>query len=87
MENWYITPDILEIKALDGYKIYIKFENGEEKIYNMEEMIKKYKIYSNLENKEYFKKMKIRKDTIEWENGEDIAPEYLYHDSIPIKNM
>lgn len=84
MKDWYITPDIIEVKALDDYKIYLKFKNGEEKIYDMNNFIKNYKMYSKLKDKEYFQKIKIRKDTIEWENGEDIAPEYLYHDSIPI---
>ena len=32
MDNWYITPDIAEVKALDEYKLYLKFETGEEKI-------------------------------------------------------
>ena len=32
-------------------------------------------------NKEYFKKVKPRGETIEWENGEDICPENLYYDS------
>lgn len=84
MKDWYITPDIIDVKALDDYKIYLKFKNGAEKIYDMNYSIKNYKIYSKLKDKEYFQKIKIRKDTIEWENGEDIAPEYLYHDSIPI---
>lgn len=84
MENWYITPDIVETKALEDYKLYLKFENGEEKIFNMTDLINNHKLYSRLKDKNYFKKVKIRKDTVEWENGEDIAPEALYHDSIPI---
>lgn len=86
MKDWYITPDIIQAKALDDYKIYLKFKNGEEKIYDMNSFIKNYKMYSNLKDKEYFQKIKIRKDTIEWKNGEDIAPEYLYHNSIPVEN-
>ncbi len=84
MENWYITPDIIEVKALDNYKLYLKFKNGEEKIFDMTDLINNHKFYFKLENKDYFKKVKIRKDTVEWENGEDVAPESLYHDSIPI---
>lgn len=50
----------------------------------MNDSIKNYKMCYKLKDKEYFQKIKIRKNTIERENGEDIAPEYLYHDSIPI---
>lgn len=77
-----LTPDITEVSALDNYYLYIKFQTGEEKVYNMEETIKKLKFYNKLKDREYFKKVKPRGDTIEWENGEDVAPEKLYYESI-----
>lgn len=80
-----MTPDIIEVKALEQYKIYLKFSNGEEKIYDMKETIEKIKYFNKLKNIEYFKNDKPRGDTVEWENGEDIAPENLYYDSIPVK--
>ena len=47
-------------------------------------------VLSNMANQtyEYFKNVKISKTgiTIEWEDGEDIAPENLYYDSNAIKN-
>lgn len=82
MENWYITPDILEVKALDNYRLYLIFGNGEEKIFDMKSIINNSKMYFRLVNKEYFQNVKTRGDTVEWENGEDVAPEELYHNSI-----
>lgn len=87
MQNWYITPDIKEVKVLEDYKLYLMFETGEEKIFDMSELIKNSKMYVKLSNKDYFKNVKIRKDTIEWINGEDVAPEYLYHNSVPINKI
>ena len=77
-------PDIVDVKALKQYYVYLKFSNGEEKIYDMKEHIEKIKYYQKLKNREYFKNIKTRGDTIEWENGEDVAPEKLYYDSIPL---
>ena len=53
----------------------------------MKEMLDK-KYYQKLKDYEYFKNVKISKTgiTIEWEDGEDIAPENLYYDSNAIKN-
>ncbi len=82
MENLYITPDILEVKALDNYRLYLIFGNGEEKIFDMKSIINNSKMYFRLVNKEYFQNVKTRGDTVEWENGEDVAPEELYHNSI-----
>lgn len=79
------TPDIIEVKALEQYQIYLKFSNGEEKIYDMKETIEKIKYFSKLKNIEYFKNVKPRGDTVEWEDGEDIAPENLYYNSIPVE--
>ena len=44
----YITPDIIEVKALEEYKIYIKFETNEEKIYDMKTLINKIEYYKKL---------------------------------------
>lgn len=80
-----MTPNIIEVKALEHYQIYLKFSNGEEKIYDMKETIEKIKYFSKLKNIEYFKNVKPRGDTVEWEDGEDIAPENLYYNSIPVE--
>ncbi len=77
----YIVPNPIEIKVLENYKIWIKFKNGEEKIFDMKKYVDQ-KFYQKLKDKKYFEKVKIAGNTIEWENGEDIAPENLYYDSI-----
>lgn len=79
-----LIPDIIEVKALDNYNVYLKFKNGEEKIYDMKDHIAKIKYFNKLKNKEYFKRVTPRGDTVEWENGEDVAPENLYYNSIPV---
>jgi len=78
-------PDIIEVKALEEYFIYLKFSNGEEKIYDMKDTIETIEYFKNLKNRKYFENVKPRGDTIEWENGEDVAPENLYYNSIPVK--
>ena len=63
----YIVPNPIEVRAIEKYKIYIKFKNGEEKILDMKEMLDK-KYYQKLKDYEYFKNVKISKTgiTIEW---------------------
>jgi len=83
----YIVPHPIEVKAIEKYKLYIKFKNGEEKILDMEDKIEK-NYYQKLKNYEYFKNVFISKTgiTIEWKEGEDISPENLYYDSKLLKN-
>lgn len=78
----YITPKILKAKVLEDYKIELLYETGEIKIYDMRKMLDTCKYYKNLKDKEKFKKMHIMGLSIQWETGEDIAPEILYNDSV-----
>lgn len=78
----YITPKIIRAKALEDYKIELLYETGELKIYNMTELLNTCEFYKNLKDEKEFKKITIIGLTIQWENGEDIAPELLYNDSI-----
>lgn len=76
----------IEVKPLKDFFLYIKFQNGEEKIYDMKEMLK-FDFYKNLRNEENFKKVKIYGITLKWSTGEDIAPEKIYFNSIPIQEF
>lgn len=87
MKDSYNTPDIVGVKALNNYLIYLKYETNEEKIYSMEKLINENKFYKKLKDQHYFKNVKPRGDSIEWENGEDVAPENLYYDSIDINKF
>ena len=87
MSKNYETPDIIGVMALDNYLLYLKFETNEEKIYDMKELIYINKFYIKLKNIEYFKKVEIRGDSVQWLDGEDVSPENLYYDSIDINEF
>lgn len=74
----------IEVKALENFLLYIKFKNGEEKIYDMKDLLK-FDYYKDLKNKENFKKVKVSGITLLWATGQDIAPEKIYFNSIPIE--
>lgn len=76
----------IAVKALEDFLLYIKFKNGEEKIYDMKEMLK-FDYYKNLRNKENFKTVQVFGITLKWNTGEDIAPEKIYFNSIPISEF
>lgn len=80
MKN-YIEPNPIEVKPIENFWLYIKFEDGKEKVYDMKELIKKIPSYNKLKNYEYFKLVKIQGETVEWPNGEDVCPENLYYGS------
>ena len=78
----YITPRIIRAKALKDYKIELLYETGELKIYDMKELLNTCEFYKNLKDENEFKKITIVGLTVQWQSGEDVAPELLYNDSI-----
>lgn len=83
----YITPDVIEVKALDNYILEVTFETKEIKIFDMKNLINNIEFYKRLKNKDYFKKVKPYNETVIWEKGEDVCPEDLYYNSIEIKKQ
>lgn len=71
----------IKVKALKNYLLYVLFNNGEEKIYDMKDDLK-YPFYKKLKDINNFRNVKVSGINIEWATGEDIAPENLYDESI-----
>ncbi len=72
-----------DAKYIDGYRAFIKFNNGKESIVDFENYILSKPsgtIFEPLKQLENFKTLRFNPDidTIEWANGADIAPERLY---------
>lgn len=75
----------LLVKPLDNYRLYIEFSNGEKKIFDVTPYIIG-SWFGKLKDKNYFKTVRISYDTVEWLDGQDIAPHELYDDSISLLN-
>ncbi|MBN1974149.1 MAG: DUF2442 domain-containing protein [Sedimentisphaerales bacterium] len=75
---------VKEAKYLHDYVIWIKFNDGIEGEVNLETELTG-EIFGKLKNKELFRSFKIDPtlETIVWENGADLAPEFL-HENIRI---
>ncbi|HOV13969.1 MAG TPA: DUF2442 domain-containing protein [Spirochaetota bacterium] len=70
---------VKEAKYLHDYVIWLKFNNGAEGEIDLESELCG-EVFESLKNIEEFKNFKVDRDieTITWENGADIAPEFLY---------
>ena len=71
---------ILNAEYIADYRIRVAFNNGESGIIDLREAIcnDKRPIFVELVDTEKFKQFRTDFDTIVWENGLDLAPEYLY---------
>jgi len=69
--------EISQAEYLDNYRIKLTFNNGEIKKVDLQNELKG-SVYEPLRKLDYFKKFQVKYNTIEWANGADYAPEYLY---------
>ncbi len=70
---------IIEAKHIRDYQLWVKFNDGVEKIVDFKNYLKskKHPFFQSLKTVDEFKNFKICK-TIYWDSGADIAPEYVY---------
>ena len=76
--------DFLEItkaEYLGDYRLRLWFNNGEIRVSDLADKLHG-DAFQPLRDKNYFQRFSIPFNTIEWENGADFAPEYLYENSI-----
>lgn len=68
---------VTKAEYLDGYRLRLFFNNGEVRIANLLSSLKG-EIFEPLKDIEFFKQFTVKFNTVEWQNGADFAPEYLY---------
>ncbi len=70
---------VKEAKYLHDYVIWLRFNNGAEGEIDLEPELCG-EVFEPLKNIEEFKNFKVDREieTLTWENGADIAPEFLY---------
>ncbi|MDR1023221.1 MAG: DUF2442 domain-containing protein [Prevotellaceae bacterium] len=74
--------EVTNAKYLDSYRLLLTFNNGEQKTVDLQNELNG-SAFAPLRQLDYFKKFRIKYNTVEWENGADYAPEYLYEIGLP----
>ena len=69
--------EVVKADYLDGYRVKLKFNTGEVKVVDLSQSLNG-SVFVPLRNIDFFKSFTIKFNTIEWSNGADFAPEYLY---------
>lgn len=76
-----MNPRVKLVTASSDYKLRIEFTNGERGTYDCSPILD-FGVFSELKDKNYFRKAKVLDGTVVWPNEQDICPDTLYIDSI-----
>ena len=70
-------PRVSAANPLNDYRIEIKFDNGEVKIFDVSPYLQT-GIFKELREKKYFDSIFVEDGTVRWRNGQDFCPDTLY---------
>jgi len=75
-----MLQDIVEVNALEDYRIFLRFEDGIEGIVDLKDIIEFEGIFKSLANPSNFSKVSLNPEwgTVYWPNGADLDPDVLY---------
>jgi len=76
-----LQPKIVEVMPLPGHKLFLKYETNEQKIFDVTPYISG-DWFGMLEDAQYFNSVRLSGNSIEWRDGQDIAPHELYDYSV-----
>ena len=75
--------DVVEVEATADYKLFLEFENGEKRVFDMAPYMDR-PPYVRLKGSPFFQIAYLDYGTVCWPGNIDIAPETLYDLSHPL---
>lgn len=81
-----MTPTAKKVKPLNGYRLLVDFDNGEARIYDATPLIRG-DWFGQLKDVNVFNTVHIAGISVEWAGGQDVCPDDLYHNSIPVEKV
>lgn len=80
------TIKVQNVRALDGHKLLVGFNNGQRRIFDFAELLEM-PCYKPLRDKSVFDKACVERGIVCWADGDiDIAPETLYERGIEYRD-
>ncbi len=75
-----MLKDILEARPLEGYQLYLRFEDGVEGVVDLDKVVSFEGVFAPLRERANFERVRVHPElgTIYWPNGADLDPDVLY---------
>ncbi len=75
---------VREVKPNEDFSLIVVLENGEKRVLDMKPYLD-FGVFMKLRDYENFKRARVAFDTIEWDEGVDLDPEFVYEKSKPME--
>jgi hypothetical protein len=75
-----MLQDIVEVRPRDGYRLWLRFEDGIEGEVDITKLVQFTGVFAPLRDREKFLEVRVDRElgTVCWPNGVDLDPDVLY---------
>jgi len=83
-----MVPSLIRVTAHDNHTLSLLFDNGESGMLDLKPFLD-LGVFQKIKNLDEFRRVRIVFDTVEWECGVDLDPEYIYKNcrNLPISSQ
>lgn len=74
-------PSVINVSAQGDYVLSIEFDNGENGELDIKPILD-FGVFKKIKDQNEFKKVRVSFDTVEWDCGVDLDPDYVYRKSV-----
>ena len=78
-----LYPKAVSVKPLPDYVLQVEFSNGERRLFDVKPYLRG-EWFSQLLDVNVFNAVKVEGLSVAWPDGQDIAPDCLYHNAVAI---
>ena len=82
-----LNPRVRKVRPEPGYRLRLTFTNGEERTYDVRPLLDQGGVFRELKDESAFRSVHPWMGTVQWAGGQDICPDTLYEDSVPVREL
>lgn len=82
-----LNPRVKRVYPEAEYHLRLTFSNGEERIYDVRPLLEQGGVFTELRDESAFRSVHVWHGTVQWAGGQDICPDTLYEDSVPLQQV
>ena len=75
---------IVKVTPVEGFSLVVIFDNGQTRILDMRPFLD-FGVFRQIKKTEEFNRVHVAFDTVEWDCGVDLDPEFVLRKSLPIQ--
>lgn len=79
-------PSVTKVTAEKDYQVVVEFDNEERGVLDMRPYLD-FGVFKKLVDPDVFRSVKVSFDTVEWANGVDLDPEFVYEKCVREKDL